>query len=134
MRILIVEDDFTSCKLIEELLNPYGHCDVAVNGKEAVKAFEMSLEEGPKYDLICLDIMMPEMDGHAALEAIRKVEADRGIHGLDGVKIIMTTALGEPRNIMKAFNNQCEAYLVKPIYREKLVRQLKTLGLVETSA
>lgn len=130
MRILIVEDEFSGRVLLMQLLSEYGKTDVAVNGKEAVTAFQTALDAGEPYDLLCLDIMMPEMDGHEALKAIREIEEQKGIQGLDGVKIIMTTALDDPKNVFKAFREQCEAYLVKPIRKEKLMDTLKALGLL----
>ncbi|MCA1987263.1 MAG: response regulator, partial [Desulfovibrio sp.] len=66
MRVLIVEDDFTSRKLMQTILSPYGDCDVAVNGREAVEAFQNALNSAKPYDLVCMDIMMPEMDGQEA--------------------------------------------------------------------
>ena len=131
MQTLIVEDDFTSRKLIQELLKPYGEADIAVNGKEALEAFRASHANGRRYDLICLDIMMPEMDGHETLREIRRIEADAGIESGAGVKIMMTTALQASKNIMQAFTDRCEAYLVKPIHRDELVRQLTMLGLID---
>ncbi len=130
LKILVVEDDFTSRKVICGMLQHYGNCDVAVNGKEAVMAFSEALDQGKKYDLICLDIMMPEMDGQDALKEIRRIERERNITGSDSVKIIMTTALSDSKNLMKAFQEQCEAYIVKPIRKEKLLEQLHLLELV----
>ena len=46
MRVLIVEDDFTSRKLLQKFLSPYGDCDIAVDGKEALEAYKMSWEIG----------------------------------------------------------------------------------------
>ncbi len=131
MKTLIVEDDLTSRRLLQKILSPYGSCDIAVDGKESVEAFHLALEEKQPYDLICIDIMMPKMDGQEVLREIRKIEAERRIHGLSGAKIIMTTALGDKGNIMKAFKEQCEAYLVKPIDRKKLLKEIKNLGLLE---
>jgi two-component system, chemotaxis family, chemotaxis protein CheY len=130
MRTLIVEDDFISRRLIQAILTPYGTCDVVVNGKEAVEAFQMSLVEGNKYDLVCLDIMMPEMDGLEVLREIREIERELEITGLDGVKVIMVTALDDFENIKTAFNQQCEAYLIKPIIKEKLIDTLKEIHLI----
>ena len=73
--------------------------------------------------------MMPEMSGYDVLEEIRRLETDRGIHGLSGVKVIMTTALDDHESIMDAFGAQCEGYLVKPIDRNKLYDQLASLGI-----
>ena len=70
MRILLAEDNFVTRKLMVAILSQYGECDVAVDGMEAVDAFLMALEDGKPYDLICLDIMMPVMDGFQALVGI----------------------------------------------------------------
>ena len=74
MRTLVVEDDFTSRLLLQSFLAKYGDCHIAVNGKEAITAFRTANQEGNKYDLICMDIMMPEMDGQAAITQIRDLE------------------------------------------------------------
>jgi two-component system chemotaxis response regulator CheY len=131
MKCLIVEDDFAARKLLQVYLSDYAECFVAVNGHEVVEAVREALDEGQPYDLICLDIMMPEMDGHKALEAIRQLEKEHGIGGLDGVKVIMTTALDDSRNIMGAFRTGCEAYIVKPIRKEKLIDEMTKLGLLK---
>lgn len=130
MKTLIAEDDFTSRRLLQKVLFPYGRCDVAVDGEESLEAVRLAWEENEPYDLICLDIMMPKMDGQEALMKIRSLEKDKGIQGLSGVKVIMTTALGDNENIMTAFKEQCEAYLVKPIDKEKLLKEIRYLGLL----
>ncbi|MBF0118462.1 MAG: response regulator [Desulfobacterales bacterium] len=130
MKVLVVEDDFISRKLMQRILFPYGDCDIAVNGKEAVEAFKLALEEGEPYDLVCLDIMMPIMDGQEVLRQIRELEKNKGIERFDGVKVIMTTALSDTRNVVEAMKSQCDAYLIKPIVKDKLVSELRMLGLV----
>ncbi|MEW6515436.1 MAG: response regulator [candidate division FCPU426 bacterium] len=131
MRTLVVEDDFTSRKLLQRFLAFYGECDVAVNGTEAVEAFRESLKRGDRYDLICLDIRLPEKNGHEVLEEIRRIEAERGINGLDASKVIMTTAAGDAKSVCSAFRSQCDGYLVKPYDRSKMAVQLKELGLIK---
>ena len=130
MKTLIVEDDFTSRLLLQELLKGYGSCHIAVNGKEAVMATETALEADDPYDLICLDIMMPEMDGRAALKEIRGQEVARGILSSRGSKIVMTTALGDAKNIFATFHDLCDGYLIKPIGKAKLLETLHTLNLI----
>ncbi len=71
MKILLAEDDFASRKFMTNYLEKYGECDITVDGEEAVDAFMMALEDGEPYDLICLDVMMPVLDGYQALKAIR---------------------------------------------------------------
>ena len=129
MRTLIVEDDFTSRMLIQELLRPYGPSHVAVDGQEAVDAVRAALEAGEPYDLICLDIMMPEVTGQEALTAISALEAQRGKTAAQGSRILMTTALSDSENIMRAFREQCDGYLIKPIDKARLLGSLEKLGL-----
>ncbi len=130
MKALIAEDDFTSRLLLQTILSPYGECHVAVNGREAIEAFTKARNEGAPYDLLCLDIMMPEMDGQAALKEIRAIEEADGILSTFGVKIVMTTALGEPKNVIDAFMELCDAYIIKPVEKAKLLATLQTLGLI----
>ena len=130
MKCLIVEDDFTARRLLQVYLTDYGDCFIAVNGHEAVDAVREALERGRPYDLICLDIMMPEMDGYDALKAIRQIEKEHQVNGLDGVKVIMTTALDGSKHIMGAFRTGCEAYIIKPVRKEKLLEEIEKLGLL----
>ena len=131
MKVLIAEDDFASRKFMLRFFEKYGECDVTVDGKEAVEAYKMAIECGEHYDLICLDIMMPEMDGHQALRAIRKIEEESGVAEDKRVKIVMTTALSETRHVTKAFENGCTAYAGKPINQDKLEAMLKKFKLIE---
>ena len=130
LKILIVEDDFASFKILDEYLCEYGDCSVAVNGAETVEAFKKALDEGQPYDVICLDIMLPEMNGHLALEEICQIEREYGISGSDGVKVIMTTAIDDHEDIIKAFKEGCKSYIVKPITNDKLFAEIRKLGLI----
>ncbi|MCI9034642.1 MAG: response regulator [Lachnospiraceae bacterium] len=130
MRILIAEDDFASRKVILKFLSEYGECDVTVDGMEAIDAFMMALEDGDPYDLICLDVMMPIMDGYQALKNIRDIEREHNIPEEEMVKIIMTTALNEQKNVKKAFELGCTVYCAKPIDMDKLKNTLEMIGLV----
>lgn len=132
MKYLIVEDSFVARKLLKMYLTSWGDCDIdiAVDGNEAVVAFKQAMDEKEPYDLICLDIMMPNMDGRQALKLIRQIESEHGIRGLDCVKVIMTTALGDSKSIMGSFREGCEAYIVKPIKRDDLFQEMRNLGIL----
>ena len=130
MKCLIVEDDFAARRLLQRYLSGYGDCDIAVDGNEAVEAFRQATDEKEPYELICLDIMMPNMDGREALKLIRQIESEHGISGLDCVKVIMTTALEDPKNVIGSFREGCEAYIVKPVKKDKLLEEMENLGLV----
>ena len=130
MKTLIVEDDFTSRLLLQEILKDYGTTHVAVDGQEAVKAVCLALDSRAPYQLICLDIMMPKMDGQTALRLIRAQEEGRGIVSSDAAKIIMTTALSDLKNVSTAYRGLCDAYLTKPIQKARLLEELRKLELI----
>ncbi len=131
MKTLIVEDDFTSRLFLQTLLSRYGECHIAVNGREAVKAFRMAAGDGSPYDLICMDIMMPEMDGQEALREVRAWEAARGLVPPHGVKIVMTTAVKEMKEVFRSFRALCDEYVVKPIDTAELLSKLTSLELID---
>lgn len=130
MRTLIAEDEFTSRFLLQKFLSQYGDSQIAVNGKEAVTAFRAARESGQPYDLICMDIQMPEMDGQTAVREIRALEEAGRARSTDGVKIIMTTAQDDAKNVIESFKSLCDAYLFKPIDTEKLLGHMRDLHLV----
>ncbi len=131
MKTLVAEDDFISRLVLQKMLLPFGHCDIAVNGREAVEAFNLAMSEGNPYDLICLDIMMPEMDGKEALSLIRLKEKQLNIEPRNEAKIIMITALDTPKDVVDAYyKGGCTSYLVKPINKIKIGNSLKDLNLI----
>ncbi len=131
MKILVAEDDLASRRFLTKFLSTYGECDITVDGMEALDAYLIALDENKPYDLICLDIMMPKVDGIKALKAIREIEKQRGIEGASRVKVIMTTALNDTEVVFSSFGLGCEAYSAKPIDTNKLVEVMKNLKLIE---
>lgn len=129
MKILLAEDDFVTRKFMTGFLSKYGECDVTVDGMEAVDAFMMALEDDDPYDLVCLDIMMPVMDGYQALMGIRNLEKERNIPKEKEAKVIMTTALNEEKNVKMAFDLGCTVYSGKPIDQERFEQVLVKFGL-----
>lgn len=131
MRILLLEDDLMSRILLQKILSEFGEVMAVVNGAEAIQAYKAALTSGMKYDLICLDIMVPEIDGQAVLYHIRELEEKLGRDRLnDRSTIVMITALNDKNNLMTAFNHQCEGYILKPFSKEKIEESLSELGLI----
>lgn len=142
LSILVVEDDFLSRKTLVAMLKPYGTCDVAINGQEAVEAFTQGLEDHP-YDLVCMDIMMPRMDGFEAVKHLRTAEMIAAVRKLkqqglqkeyyerNDTVILMTSSLDDPENYVKAcYRCGANAYLVKPISQEQLHSALARFSLL----
>ena len=130
LRMLAVEDDVSNRLLLKSLLSRYGECDVAANGREAVEAFRSRADRRAPYDLICMDIMMPEMDGREAVRQVRALEQSDSISPACGVKIIIMTALDEMKEVIGCFLDFSDAYLVKPVNLVTLLRYLKSYQLV----
>ncbi|MFH1216937.1 MAG: response regulator [Pseudomonadota bacterium] len=131
MKILIAEDDVMTRVILQEMLSEVGTTHGVENGREALEVFTQALNEKDPFDLVCLDIMMPEINGQEALVQIRKIEEDMGVIPEYQVKVIMITALNDPENIMKAHvEGRCEAYMTKPVKMNHLLDQIKKLGLV----
>ena len=134
MKSLIAEDDLVARKQLETILSEVSECHTTVNGQRAVAAFKTALDQGEPYDLLCLDIMMPEMDGHQVLQVIRELEEAAGIDELAGVRIIMITSMRDPSHVLGAFRRGCEAYIVKPVTKVKLFEEMEKLALPATTA
>jgi two-component system chemotaxis response regulator CheY len=116
---------------LKELLSSYYDCDIAVNGEEAVDSFKMAHEVKQPYDLVCMDIMMPGFDGTEALKRIRQLEIDFSIPPEFEAKIIMITALDDPKTVINTlYKGGATSYLVKPISKQKLLRELRTFGVI----
>ncbi len=134
MKCLIAEDDFVARKQLETILSGVSECHTTVNGKRAVAAFKTALDRAGPYDLLCLDIMMPEMDGHQVLQVIRELEEAAGIDELAGVRIIMITSMREPSHVLSAFRRGCEGYIVKPVTKAKLFEEMEKLAMPVATA
>jgi two-component system, chemotaxis family, chemotaxis protein CheY len=130
MRILVVDDDFVSRRILHNCVKELGESDMAANGKEAMLAYDFGISEGAPYDLILLDIMMPEMDGNEVLKAIRDREKAEAPKGLKRTLIAMATSLGDKQNVIGAFRQQCDGYIVKPYSSESVLRDLRRAGII----
>lgn len=130
MRILVVDDDPATRKFMQKYLSKYGRCQVAENGEMAIKRFKEALAADDKYDLICLDIMMPGMDGYGALKAIRSCENELDYDESQRVKVIMASGMDVEENVPKSFDMGCAAYITKPVDFQQLDNVLHNLKLV----
>lgn len=128
MRVLIAEDDQTSAILLASMLKPFGTVLVAQDGDALVRDFTVALIQQQPYDLVCLDIKMPGLDGQACLRCLRAIEQAFGRDGAAGTKVLMTTSVNTPESIFTAFRGQAEGYLIKPIDRTKLLAHLAQFG------
>ena len=124
MKSLVVDDDFTNRLLLQRFLDELGVVHIAVDGEEAVFAVKAAHFAEAPYQLICLDIMMPGLDGQGALKAIRDFEDKRKVPVSQRAKVVMTTALDDKESVLRSFREQCDAYLIKPVLKSRLFELL----------
>jgi two-component system chemotaxis response regulator CheY len=133
IRILVLEDDPVSGKLITNYLEPYGDCDLVTDGKSAVEFFQKAIQTDDRYQLIFVDIMVPEIQGHDVVRMIREMEQNENIPFEKRAKVIITSSLSDAENIIESFKAAGDSYLIKPIRKTKLINEIKSLGLLKGS-
>lgn len=131
-RFLIVEDEHLSLAILNDYFSSFAKCDTATNGKIAYQMFEKAIIDGIPYDLICSDVVMPEMDGHELVRKIRETEKSLPIFDCLRTKVFMISSSGTPSDLTRAIlDNDCDDYIVKPFMREHINQLLKKYKLIE---
>ena len=132
LRSLVVDDDKLGRELIAQYLAGVAECDMAENGLKCVEMFRDAFEGGNPYDLIILDIVMPEMDGYTAAKEIRLIEKEWGVSINDGVNIVVVSSLNTPDDVIQSYlSARSVAHLVKPLQPDKLLATLSKLGILK---
>lgn len=132
MRALIVDDDFYSRIVLHDMLRAVAECHIAVNGEEAVGAFKQALENGRAYDLVCMDLVMPEMDGQQALREMRALEDEMGVESGSRSVVFVVSMVEDNRETNEAFFlGGADSFLVKPIEEARLMAELRENGLLD---
>ncbi len=124
-KILIVDDNFENRQLLAEILREVAVCDFAASGKEAIEAYNLALQKGESYNLILLDIELPEINGLEILGKIRESEKKAGIALGEGIPIIIVTAY--EKRFLEAFDKGCDDYILKPIDTDLLLKKIADL-------
>lgn len=131
MRFLIVEDDPVSQRILVRMLENYAECVVANNGQEGFDRFCEAVDEKRPFDLVTLDVMMPQASGTDCLASIRAHEIEiLNLPEDRRVKVIMTTAVDDAMVVYDAHVSGCTQYLVKPVDRKRLIQILQQLNLI----
>jgi two-component system, chemotaxis family, chemotaxis protein CheY len=128
---LIVDDDMLGRELIAHYLDGIAHCDMAGDGLEALGKFKAALDSGRPYDLVMLDLLMPEMDGYETGKAIRLMESEQDLPAASKANIIVVSSVHTPQEIIQAYmSTHSVAHLNKPVKPEKLHKTLLQLELI----
>lgn len=131
-RALIVDDSRYQRYLIIQALDGLFTPEEAADGRQAVTLYTAALESGTPYDLVVMDILMPELNGHDALASIRRLEIEHGLAEEARVPAVMLSSLDDPGNMMRAqFESGAQAYVTKPFTAATLIEALTSLGLLD---
>jgi two-component system, chemotaxis family, chemotaxis protein CheY len=130
MKALILDDDYVCRLVLQRMLLDHGPVDVSVNGKEALGLFLAAHRGNAPYDVIFLDVMVPEMSGHTVLREMRAFEQKQGIDKDHAARILMITALGDKESVVQAIKNGCDSYIVKPLKLQEIRQHLKKFGKI----
>ena len=117
MKVLVAEDDLASGKFMQKLLSKYGEVVLARDGIAAVDEFVNAVSTNERFDLICMDIMMPKLDGIAATKAIRAMERPDAVE----IPIIAMTANAFEEDARKCVEAGMNAHLSKPLQMDVVV-------------
>ena len=124
MKILVVDDELVSRKKLQKILSNLGECGAAESGKAAITAFKKALKEKDPFDLVTLDIVMPEMDGTEVLVELRDLEKGTGVTEEEKAVIMMVTSHGDKDNIVTSISAGCDDYIVKPFHKGTIFDKL----------
>jgi len=130
MKVLIVDDQQVSRKKIQKIMESFAECKAVNGGQAAVDAFKNAWKSSIPYDLITLDVSMPDMDGTEVLYNIRELEKEKNIPKEKRVKILMITSSADKDTVITCIQAGCDDYLVKPLNREIISNKLDKFGLV----
>lgn len=133
MKILVVDDEAASRVKMQTLLNTFGVCQAVDNGLEAVKLVEQAIETGQPFQLITLDIEMPDLDGAEVLQLIRRSEVDHHLPRDQCAKIIMVTGRADKNKVVACIRNGCDDYIAKPFNIQMVRAKVEKVGLAATA-
>jgi CheY-like chemotaxis protein len=128
MRILVVDDDMVSRKKMEVILQEFGDCFLAESGQDAIRVFREASAKDVPFDLISLDISMPDIDGIEVLKQIRQLEKDLDLPPKRQARVMMVSSHADQDLVLGSVAAGCNNYIVKPFERAKVVEKLRTLG------
>lgn len=128
INVLCVDDDPVSLNKMVAIMEEIGDCRQAETGKEAVAIFFKKLETGNTFDLITLDISLPDMEGTEVLRILRQIEADKAVAGLKPAKIIMVTSHADKGRVVASLKAGCNDYIVKPFDINTLISKVEQFG------
>lgn len=128
MKVLIVDDNLVNRTSMERIMEEFGTVESQKSGRKAVLAFETNLQFSRNYDIVLLDIVMPDMDGLKVLQKMRSIEKVYQVPERERAKIIMVTSHSHKDIVLSSLKMGCDDYIVKPFQRGIIIEKLLGFG------
>lgn len=125
-RFLVVDDDAPSRELLGDTLSELASCDTAENGEAGIEMYKKAVLAGVPYDLVCTEICMAGMNGHAFVQNIWDCQSP------NKPRVFVITASNDAMDMSQALlNNDCDEYILKPFRAESLKTLLRKYKLID---
>jgi two-component system chemotaxis response regulator CheY len=125
MKIMVIDDVFMNILRLKEAVRPFGDADGFQNAREGLEALQFAYLTNDRYDLLFLDIVMPEMSGFDVLKAVVKMGA--GLSPKERTKVVMVTARNQEESVREAIRNGASGYVIKPFQDERIHGEIQRL-------
>lgn len=135
MRILIVDDDYVSGVKLKAILAAYGDCDLAPSGQIALELIEAATESSKYYDLIMLDLHLPDISGQDVLYKTRSLENKllKNLKISENSKVVVVTGSSDKSEMLRILSIGADKYLQKPFNYNSIKTVLDELEIVASN-
>ncbi|WP_027185439.1 response regulator [Desulfovibrio inopinatus] len=131
MKFLIVDDDENICKILTFYLDLYGQCHACSRASEAILLFRNALETEP-FDVVFMDIDMPEMTGHELVTILRGAEETQKVPFHKTFKLVMVSAYDDIKNVTASFfRGHAECFVPKPVTESRILEALRQADILK---
>lgn len=129
MKILVVDDQMTTRMLLRCMLENYGEVVEANCGRDGVGVFREALSGAAPFQLVCVDLGLPDIDGNAVLEQLRAAEIEHQVAAPATIVVVTGTVSDAARD--GALERSADAFLTKPVSYEDVFALLARVGVVD---
>lgn len=131
MKTLVIDDDYSCSNMFKLFFEKYGQCDTFSLGQNGLTAYKEALQTGQFYDLVVIDIILPDINGVDLLNFIRAEEDMNNVSVNFRTKVILTTSLDDDvnRKIESTLTHGLETYYAKSFANGGLREKLIELGI-----
>ena len=129
MKVLVIEDDSSTQLLVKKIFGDNVELTVCGESVEGIDLFVDKMIAFDPFDVVLIDINLPDLNGVHTLHLLRRFELVKGIMDKRKAKIIMMTGTADEQNVKSSLANGCDQFLIKPVSKEKVEAKFKAVGI-----